>query len=86
MGAHCVIEAASIGDRVRIGAGSVVGRFAILKDACRVLDGCVVAPGMVIPPGVVVGGRPGRIVGEVGDGWGDGEEEGDLREMWRTTG
>jgi dynactin-5 len=48
---------------------------------------------MVVPPGVVVGGRPARIVGEVGEGWGvvvggGGPEEwvegGDLRGVVRS--
>ena len=48
---------------------------------------------MQVPSGVVVGGKPGRIVGEVGDGWGIGSgtvgegewiEGGDLRELIRS--
>ncbi|MCJ1462608.1 hypothetical protein MMC07_001210 [Pseudocyphellaria aurata] len=86
VGPNCVIEAASIGDRVHIGAGSVLGRFAILKEGCRVLEGTVVPGGMVVPSGCVIGGRPGRVLGEVGDGYGFGEMGGDLRELWRRTG
>lgn len=82
VGPGAVVEAASIGDRAVIGEGSVVGRFAILKEGCIVLPGTVVPGGMVVPSGTVVGGRPARLVGEVGDGW----EGGDLREMWRGTG
>lgn len=86
VGPNCVIEAASIGDRVHIGAGSVLGRFAILKEGCRVLEGTVVPGGMVVPSGCVIGGRPGRVLGEVGDGYGFGEMGGDLRDLWRRTG
>lgn len=86
VGPNCVIEAASIGDRVHIGAGSVLGRFAILKEGCCVLEGTVVPGGMVVPSGCVIGGRPGRVLGEVGDGYGFGEMGGDLRELWRRTG
>ena len=86
VGPNCVIEAASIGDRVHVGAGSVLGRFAILKEGCRVLEGTVVPGGMVVPSGCVVGGRPGRLLGDVGDGYGFGEMGGDLRELWRRTG
>lgn len=86
IGPNCVIEAASIGDRVHIGAGSVLGRFAILKEGCRVLEGTVVPGGMVVPSGCVIGGRPGRVLGDVGDGYGFGDMGGDLRELWRRTG
>ena len=87
VGPDCVIEAASIGDRVHIGARSVVGRFAILKDSCRILEGTIVPAGMVVASGCVVGGRPGRIVGEVGDGYGMGEGMGgELRQLWKRTG
>lgn len=86
VGPNCVIEAASIGDRVHIGAGSVLGRFAILKEGCRVLEGTVVPGGMVVPSGCVIGGRPGSVLGDVGDGYGFGELGGDLRELWRRTG
>ena len=88
IGPNCVIEAAQIGDRVHVGAGAVVGKFAILKDGVKVLEGAHVAGGMVVASGFVVGGRPARVVGEVGEGWGivEGGEGGDLREFWRGTG
>lgn len=83
------MEAASIGDRVYIGEGAVVGKMCILKEGCRVLAGSVVPGGMVVPGALVVGGRPARVVGEVGDGYGvEGGVEGggDLRELWRGVG
>lgn len=86
VGPNCIVEAASIGDRVHVGAGSVLGRFSILKEGCRVLEGTVVPGGMVVPSGCVIGGRPGRVLGEVGDAYGFGEMGGDLRELWRRTG
>jgi len=88
IGANCVIEAAQIGDHVHVGRGAVVGKFAILKDGVKVLEGAHVVGGMVVASGFVVGGRPARVVGEVGEGWGiaEGGEGGDLREMWRATG
>lgn len=88
VGPDAVIEAASIGDHVYIGAGAVVGRMAILKDWCKVLEGTVVPSGMVVASGYVYGGHPARCVGEVGEGWGvgDGNEGGDLRELWRSIG
>ncbi|KAL8860364.1 MAG: hypothetical protein Q9178_003335 [Gyalolechia marmorata] len=91
IGPHCTVQAASIGDHVVIESGAVVCNMAILKEGCRVLRGSVVPEGMVVPPGVVVGGRPARVVGEVGVGWGVGEDEvggegGDLRDVWRGAG
>lgn len=49
-------------------------------------------PAMVVPPGSVVAGNPARIVGEVGEGWGQGGggegeewiEGGDLRALVRS--
>ncbi|MCJ1351427.1 MAG: hypothetical protein MMC33_001411 [Icmadophila ericetorum] len=82
IGRGSVIEAAVIGSNVWIGEGCVVGNMAILRDGVKVLDGTVVSAGMVIPSGVVVGGRPGRIVGELGMGW----EGVDGRTLWKNVG
>ena len=88
IGEKCVIEAASVGDHVYIGKGAVVGKMCIIKDLVKVLEGAVLPPGMVVASGFVVGGRPARVVGEVGEGWGgkEGVEGGDLRELWRSVG
>ncbi|KZF19628.1 dynactin subunit 5 [Xylona heveae TC161] len=85
VGERAVVEAASIGNHVVIGAGAVLGKFCIIKDGVKVLDGAVLPAGMVVPSGSVVGGRPARIVGEVGEGWGmlPGSEGADLRERIR---
>lgn len=83
IGPSSIIEAALIGNHVSIGSNVVVGRFAILRDYVRVLDGAVIPPNMVVPSFSVVGGRPGRVVGEVREG----EVEGfDLRERYRGVG
>lgn len=77
-----MIEAASIGSNVSIGEGSVVGKMAIIRDTVMVLEGTVVPDYMVVGVGSVVGGRPARVVGELGSGW-----EGPLgRELWKGTG
>lgn len=68
MGAGTIVEAALIGNHVHIGEGSVIGKFAIIKDYVRILPGTVVPPNMVIPSLSVVGGRPGRVIGEVPEG------------------
>jgi dynactin-5 len=36
----------------------------------RVEDGAVLPPGSMWASGSVVAGRPGRVVGEVGEAWG----------------
>ncbi|PQE19226.1 F-box domain-containing protein [Rutstroemia sp. NJR-2017a BBW] len=80
VGANSIIEAAILGNHIHIGANVVIGKFTIVKDFVKILDGTVVPQGMVIPSFSVVGGRPGRVVGEVAEG----EVEGmDLREVYR---
>lgn len=87
VGERAVIEAATIGNHVHIGKEAVIGSMAILKDFAYVLDGAVVPPGMVVPSWCVVGGRPARIVGEVGEGYGvEGAEGGLARERYRLVG
>ncbi|KAH6682552.1 dynactin [Halenospora varia] len=83
VGPSSIIEAALIGSHVSIGSNCVIGKFAIIKDYVRILDGTVVPPNMVIPSFSVVGGRPGRVVGEVAEGEVDGF---DLREVYRRVG
>jgi dynactin-5 len=87
VGESAVIEAASLGNHVHVGAGATLGSMAIIKDFAVVLDGAVVPPGMVVPSWCVVGGRPARIVGEVGEGYGvEGAEGGMARERYRVVG
>lgn len=76
-----MIEAASIGNNVWIGKGAVVGKMAIVKDGVKILEGAVVPAGMVVASGGVIGGKPGRVVGEVGIAW----EGVDGKELWRGT-
>ncbi|KAI9866092.1 MAG: hypothetical protein M1813_001653 [Trichoglossum hirsutum] len=80
IGPDSIIEAAVIGSYVHIGAGSVVGKFAIIKDCVKVLDGTVIPQGMVVPSFSVVAGRPARVIDEVPE---TGQEMMDLREMYR---
>ncbi|KAJ5493049.1 Dynactin subunit 5 [Penicillium diatomitis] len=87
VGESAVIEAASLGNHVHVGTGAMVGSMAIVKDYAVILDGAVVPPGMVVPSWCVVGGRPARIVGEVGEGYGvEGAEGGMARERYRLVG
>ncbi|KAL1954111.1 hypothetical protein VTO42DRAFT_1735 [Malbranchea cinnamomea] len=87
VGENAVVEAASVGNHVQIGRDAVIGSMAILKDYVVVLDGAVVPPGMVVPSWCVVGGRPARVVGEVGEGFGvEGADGGLARERYRAVG
>ena len=43
----------------------------IIKENVRILDGAVLPANSVWSSGCVVGGRPGRVVGSVGEGWGE---------------
>ncbi|KAF2669969.1 trimeric LpxA-like protein [Microthyrium microscopicum] len=89
IGPGCVVESAQIHNHVHVGARCVLGAFSVLRENCRVLEGSCVPAGMVVPPGAVVAGRPARVVGEVGEGFGvDGVGEGwveggELREVVR---
>ncbi|KAI7091434.1 hypothetical protein KC356_g650 [Hortaea werneckii] len=93
IGPESHIAAASISSHVHIGARCVLQPFCVIKEQCKILPGTVVPPHMIVPPGSVVAGRPARIVGEVGEGWGmslgggEGEEwveGGDLRPLVRS--
>lgn len=42
----------------------------MIKENVKILPDTVIPANMIIPPGSVVGGRPARVVGEVGEGWG----------------
>nr|CDI56359.1 probable dynactin Arp1 p25 subunit RO12 [Melanopsichium pennsylvanicum 4] len=65
VGANTVLEAASVGSHVEIGANCLVGRFVIIKDCARILDGSVVAPNTVIPSFSIFAGSPAKQVGEL---------------------
>jgi len=92
IGPNSIISSVSISSHVYIGPNSVLSSFCVVKENCKILPDTIVPPNMVIPPGSIVGGRPGRIVGEVGEGWGMGNagpgedwvEGGDLRELVRS--
>ncbi|OJD14526.1 hypothetical protein AJ78_05140 [Emergomyces pasteurianus Ep9510] len=87
VGEKAVVEAATVGNHVHIGKEAVIGSMAILKDFVVVLDGAVVPPGMVVPSWCVVGGRPARVVGEIGEGYGvEGGEGGLARDRYRNVG
>lgn len=92
VGPESHVSAASISNHVHIGAKCVLSPLCIIKEGCKILPDTVVPPGMTVPAGTIVGGRPARIIGEVGDGWGQGGggegeewvEGGDLRALVRS--
>ncbi|KPI43606.1 Dynactin subunit 5 [Cyphellophora attinorum] len=73
IGASSVIRALEIKSHVWIGANVTVGNMCIIKENVKVLDGSVLPQGSVWASGNVVGGRPARVVGVVGEGWGWGK-------------
>lgn len=83
IGPNSVIEAASIGSYVHIGANVIIKPFVIIKDVVRILPGTILAAGTVVPSFSVVGGRPGRVVGELSSAAAEGLE---LREVVRAVG
>jgi dynactin-5 len=68
----------------------------MIRENVKILPNTIVPSQMIIPPNSVAAGRPARIIGEVGEGWGvsagagvggGGEgwvEGGDLRELIRS--
>lgn len=92
VGADTLISSLSISSHVYIGPGCVLSPFSIVKEGSKILPGAVVPHSMVVPPGSVVAGNPARVVGEVGEGWGQGGggegeewiEGGDLRALVRS--
>lgn len=91
VGQGTYISSAVIYSHVHIGANCVLGPFSLVKESSKILANTVVPANMVIPAGAIVAGRPARIVGEVGDGFGQGGgaeveewvEGGDLRPLVR---
>lgn len=92
IGPNSHISSASISSHVYIGANCVLSPLCMVKEGCKILPNTVVPPAMTIPAGTVVGGRPARILSDVGDGWGQGGggegeewvEGGDLRALVRS--
>ncbi|EAT82019.1 mannose-1-phosphate guanylyltransferase [Parastagonospora nodorum] len=70
VGPGCTIQAISISSHVHIGEKVTINQFAIIKENVKILPNTVIPANMVIASGSVVGGRPARVIGEVGEGWG----------------
>lgn len=50
VGRESIVEAASIGNHVFIGARAVIGKFAVIKDCCYIAENVIVPPYSVIAP------------------------------------
>lgn len=83
IGQGSVVQAATVGNHVHIGARCAVNEFAIIKDYVKVLDDTVVPSFMVVPSFSLVAGQPARIIGEIPEG---GHDEFELRELYKTVG
>ncbi|KAH7132266.1 trimeric LpxA-like protein [Dendryphion nanum] len=70
VGPGCQISAISISSHVHVGEKVIIGPFVIIKENVKILPNTVIPANMVIPSGSVVGGRPAKVIGEVGEGWG----------------
>ncbi len=64
---NCIIQAASIGSHVHIGANSVIGKRVILSNCCEIEANSVVTPGTVTPPFTVWGGNPAKLIKRLPD-------------------
>ena len=69
-GPNSTIQAISISSHVHIGNNCTIGPFVIIKENVKILPHTVIPANMVIASGSVIGGRPARVVGDVGEGWG----------------
>ncbi|GAA5894081.1 hypothetical protein JCM6882_007979 [Rhodosporidiobolus microsporus] len=67
IGAGSVVEAASIGTGVEIGANCIIGPLAILKDYSRIADNTVVGAGTIVPSLTEWSGSPARPAGQLAE-------------------
>ncbi|KIX05391.1 uncharacterized protein Z518_06263 [Rhinocladiella mackenziei CBS 650.93] len=95
VGPNTHIRAAEIRSNVYIGANCTIGNMVMIKDNVKILDGTVLPPNTVWAGGTIVAGRPGRVVGEIGEGWAAGGTSGSTvdegvgvrsRERWAAVG
>ena len=72
IGPNTHIRAAEIRSNVWIGANCTIGNMVMIKDNVKILDGTVLPANTVWAGGTIIAGRPGRVIGEVGEGWAAG--------------
>lgn len=95
IGPNTHIRAAEIRSNVWIGANCSIGNMVMIKDNVKILDGTVLPANTVWAGGTIIAGRPGRVVGEIGEGWAAGSSSGSVvdegvgvksRERWAAVG
>ncbi|KIW62300.1 hypothetical protein PV04_10484 [Phialophora macrospora] len=72
IGPNTHVRAAEIRSNVWIGANCTIGNMVMIKDNVKILDGTVLPANTVWAGGTVIAGRPGRVIGEIGEGWAAG--------------
>jgi len=61
IGANSVVEAAIIGNYVKIGKNCVIGKFTTIKDCAEIADNTVLPPNTVVPALALFSGSPGKF-------------------------
>lgn len=69
IGPNTHVRAAEIKSNVYIGANCTIGNMVMIKDNVKILDGTVLPANTVWAGGSIIAGRPGRVIGEVGEAW-----------------
>ncbi|KAJ9614378.1 hypothetical protein H2200_002514 [Cladophialophora chaetospira] len=72
IGPNTHVRAAEIRSNVWIGANCSIGNMVMIKDNVKILDGTVLPANTVWAGGTIIAGRPGRVIGEIGEGWAAG--------------
>jgi dynactin-5 len=72
IGPNTHVRAAEIRSNVWIGANCTIGNMVMIKDNVKILDGTVLPANTIWAGGTVIAGRPGRVIGEIGEGWAAG--------------
>ena len=68
IGPNAVVEGATLGDSVVVGANAVVGQGAVVGAGSVVQDGAVVGENVAVPGGEVWGGNPAAFVRKASEG------------------
>ena len=69
IGKNCIISSRSIGNFVYIGKNCILGERSEVGCCVKILDDCYVPPDVRVPDNCVFGGFPGKVLGEVTEGF-----------------